>query len=121
MDWCLFDTTTEYLRNHHHHSLSFHCMTKASSNHLCSSVLAANLFQATPAKFPIPSLYLLLCLLYLLSSSLSCHSVTLFVHLLSVWQMMCPFFLKISSTLICSFIHDALFPTYIEHYSLHSL
>ena len=84
---------------------------------LHSHLSDACVFQAAPTKLPISSLHLVLYLPCLLLPSLDCHSVTLTVYRLSLRVMMYPahvhifllIVLKISSTLVCSLIHDAFF------------
>ena len=80
---------------------------------LNSSLSAGSLFQVTPAKPHITFLHLVLCLPCLFILSLGCHSVIL-EHMICPAHV--PFFLlimvKISSTLVCSLIHDALILSY---------
>ncbi len=108
------------MHNHHHHHIQpllVHCRTNAFPNILHLSLSVVSELQLVPSNALISSLHVTLCLPRFPLPFLGCHSVTLVVHLLSRLRMVCPahvhflflIVIRISSTFVCSLIHDARF------------
>ena len=103
--------------HHHHHHHQPLSPLQASPNLLNSSFISCLCVSGYSNKTYISSLHLVHSLPCLLLPFLNCHFVTPTVHLLSLGFITCPayvhYFLlivvKLSSTLVCSLIHDALF------------
>ncbi len=83
---------TPYQIHHYHHQADFvHCLMKSSSCSFHSLFLLAILAQVVVFVYVwVSSLNLLFCLPLLLSPFLSCHLVSLLVHLLSSLRDKCP-------------------------------